>query len=71
MADRIILDFETCMIEWDSDVQKGTEFSPDLRERKAAILEAMGYETVDIKPEIDLLNFLINRGNQNKGRDER
>ena len=34
MADKVTLDFETGMITWDTDSQKGTEYCPDLKERK-------------------------------------
>lgn len=60
MADKVTLDFETGMITWDTDAQKGTEFCPDLAERKAAILAAMGYETVDMSPAIGIFNDFAN-----------
>lgn len=44
MADRVTLDFETGMITWDMDSQKGTEYCPDLAERRDKILAAMGYQ---------------------------
>lgn len=50
MADKITLDFETGMISWDTDTQKGTEHCPDLKERKVAILAAMGYKPIDMGP---------------------
>lgn len=60
MADRVTLDFETCMITWDMDGQKGTEHCPDLAERREKILEAMGYKEFDISREIDIVNDFIN-----------
>ena len=60
MADKVTLDFETGMITWDTDSQKGTEFCPDLKERKAAILAAMGYETIDFTPTADAINAYAN-----------
>ena len=32
MADKVTLDFETGMITWDMENQKGTEHCPDLAE---------------------------------------
>ena len=60
MADKVTLDFETGMITWDTDSQKGTEFCPDLKGRKAAILAAMGYETVDFTPTVAAINAYAN-----------
>ena len=60
MANKIILDFETGIISWDTDSQKGTEFCPDLAERKPVILAAMGYETVDFTPAVDIINTFVN-----------
>ena len=60
MADRVTLDFETCMITWDMDNQKGTEYCPDLAERRDKILAAMGYETMDFSPAVDAINALMN-----------
>lgn len=60
MADRVTLDFETGMITWNTDSQKGTEFCPDLAERKSAILAAMGYESVDFTPAVAAFNAFVN-----------
>lgn len=51
--DKITFDFEKCEIIWDTDGQKGTESVPDLAERKAAILAAAGFESVDLKTAIN------------------
>ena len=58
--DRVTLDFETGKITWETDSQKGTEFDPDLQQKKAAILAAMGYETVDLAPFADAVNAFVN-----------
>lgn len=60
MANKVTLDFEKNKITWDTDVQKGTEFVADLSERRASILAAMGYETVEFSPAISALEDLIN-----------
>lgn len=60
MPNRVTLDFETGEITWDTPSQKGTEFCPDLKERKAAILAAMGYEVVDFTPTVELVNAYAN-----------
>lgn len=53
--DRVTFDFESGEVIWDTDHQKGTELVPDLDDRKAAILAAAGYETVDLKREAQCL----------------
>jgi Holliday junction resolvasome RuvABC DNA-binding subunit len=58
--DKVTLDFENNMIEWDSDTQKGTEHCPDLHERKAAILAAMGYEQYDLTDVVNTVNAFAN-----------
>lgn len=58
--DRLILDFENGIIEFDTDSQKGTEHYPELKEKKAEILKLLGYETVDFTPAIDAINGFIN-----------
>ena len=60
MADKVTLDFETGMITWDTNSQKGTEFCADLAERKAAILAAMGYESVNFAPAVAAFNAFVN-----------
>lgn len=60
MANKLTLDFETGMITWDTDSQKGTEYCHDLAERKADILKAMGYETVDFSPVVKSMNAFAN-----------
>lgn len=60
MANKVTLDFETGMITWDTDSQKGTEYCHDLAERKADILKAMGYETVDFSPAVKIINDFAN-----------
>lgn len=60
MADKVTLDFETGMITWDMESQKGTEYCLDLAERKEKILEAMGYKVFDISRELDAVNDFIN-----------
>ena len=58
--DRVTLDFEENTITWESDRQTGTEHCADLRERKAEILAAMGYEQWDASAAISALNAFIN-----------
>lgn len=60
MANKLTLDFETNMITWDTDSQKGTEYCHDLAERRADILKAMGYETVDFSPAVKIINDFAN-----------
>ena len=43
MANKVTLDFENNTVIWDTDSQRGTEFCPDLSERRPQILAAMGY----------------------------
>lgn len=57
--DKVTLDFENGLIEWNSDTQKGTEHCPDLKDRKAAILAAMGYEQFDFSDVIGAVNAFI------------
>jgi len=58
--DRLILDFEQNTVEWDSDAQRGTEHFPGLQERKAAILAAMGYKTIDMSGVFGAVNDFMN-----------
>lgn len=58
--DKITLNFETCDVIFECDGQYSNVFFPDLRERRAQILEAIGAEEVDMGPLIDLTNQLIN-----------
>ena len=60
MADKVTLDFENGIIEWDTDGQKGTEHCADLAERKGAILAAMGYQMVDLSDAIGAINAYVN-----------
>ena len=53
--DKVTFDFDKCEVIWDTDGQKGTESIPDLAERKAAILAAAGYESVDLKNAINCM----------------
>jgi hypothetical protein len=59
-VDKVTLDFENNMVEWDTDGQKGTEHCPDLQERKAAILAAMGYEQYDFSTVVNVVNAFAN-----------
>jgi hypothetical protein len=59
---RVTLDFENNTVEWDTDAQKGTEHCPDLHDRKAAILAAMGYEQYDISGVVNIVNAFTNGG---------
>ena len=47
--DRITFDFETGEIIFDTDAQKGTEIDFDLKEKRAAIMAAAGYEQINLK----------------------
>ena len=53
MSDKVTFDFETGEIIWDTDSQKGSEFDPDLKKKKNAILAAAGFEQIDLKQEIN------------------
>lgn len=59
---KVTLDFEKNMITWDTDNMKGTEYCPELAERKQDILDAMGYSETDISEEIDAINGFLNGG---------
>lgn len=59
MADKVTLDFENNTITWDTDSQKGTEFCPDLADRKKAIMDVLGYEPVDFSPAVEAVNDFI------------
>lgn len=58
--DKITLNFETCDVIFERDGQYSSVFFPDLRVRRARILEAIGAEEVDIGTLIDLTNQYIN-----------
>lgn len=58
---RITIDFETETVEIHTDSQNGIERAPGIRARREAILAAMGYETFNMKEEVDLINAAINR----------
>ena len=60
MANKVTLDFETGMITWDTNYQKGTEFCPDLAAREDAILAAMGYGKIDLTPTVSAANDYAN-----------
>ena len=47
--DKVTFDFENGKIIFDTDTQKGTEIDPDLKNKKAAIMAAAGYEIVDVE----------------------
>ena len=57
---KITLNFETCDVIFERDGQYSSVFFPDLRVRRARILEAIGAEEVDIGTLIDLTNQYIN-----------
>ena len=57
--DKITLNFETCDVIFERDGQYSNIFFPDLRERRARILEAIGAEEVDMGGLIDLANQFI------------
>lgn len=48
MADRVTFDFETGEIIFDIDAQKGVEVDLHLREKRAAIMAAAGYDQVSV-----------------------
>ena len=58
--DKITLNFETCDVIFERDGQYSSVFFPDLRVRRARILEAIGAEELDLGPLIDLTNQFIN-----------
>jgi hypothetical protein len=60
VMDKVTLDFENNTVEWDNDTQKGTEHCPDLHDRKAAILAAMGYELYDLSDVVNTVNAFAN-----------
>ena len=60
MADKITLDFENNIITWDMENQQGTEHCPDLYQKKQAILDSMGFQTVNVSPVINALEDYLN-----------
>lgn len=60
MADKMTLDFENNIITFDTDNQKGTEYYEDLKDMKAAVLELLGFETIDMTPTINAINQFLN-----------
>lgn len=60
MADKITIDFENNLITWDTDTQQGTEYHADLKNKKAAVLQALGYKEVDITNTINAFNNFLN-----------
>jgi len=58
--DKVTLDFENNIVEWDTKSQKGTEHCPDLAIRKPLILAAMGYEEYDMSETINIVNAFAN-----------
>jgi len=59
-VDKVTLDFENNIVEWDTDSQKGTEYCPDLKERRTLILAAMGYSEYDMSNVINVINAFAN-----------
>lgn len=49
MADKVTFDFENGKIIFDTDAQKGVETDLELKDKKAAIMAAAGYELVDMQ----------------------
>lgn len=60
MAYRIILDFENDMIEFDTPAQQGTEYHKGLSEKKDEILKVLGYEQVDMRNAVQIVNDYVN-----------
>lgn len=58
--DKVTLNFENNVVEWNTDHQKGTEICPDLRIRKPLILAAMGYKSHDISEVKNIINAFAN-----------
>ena len=58
--DKVTLDFENNIVEWDTKSQKGTEYCPDLKERRTLILAAMGYSEYDFSNVINAINAFAN-----------
>ena len=73
MADRVTFDFETGEIIFDTDAQKGVEVDLHLKEKRAAIMAAAGYDqvsVVDLCKEInDALRGMGFSGNITAGAD--
>ena len=53
--DRITFDFENGTITFDTDGQKGVEIDPKLKEKRAAIMAAAGYDTLTAEEFKDML----------------
>ena len=49
MADRVTFDFENGKIIFETDAQQGVEIDAELKNKKAAIMAAAGYEMVDMQ----------------------
>lgn len=57
--DRITFDFETGEIIFDTDGQKGVEIDYALKEKRAAIMAAAGYDTIPMSEFIGEINQLF------------
>lgn len=58
--DKVTLDFEDNTVEWVTDNQKSCEYCPDLKDRKAAIMEVMGFSEIDLSGAVTIVNGFIN-----------
>lgn len=47
--DRITFDFETGEIIFDCDGQKGIEIDPTLKEKRKAIMDSAGFESIEAR----------------------
>lgn len=47
-SDKVTFDFSTGEITWDTPVQKGVEVDMNLHEKRTAIMEAAGYESISV-----------------------
>lgn len=56
MRDRITFDFRSGEIIFDTPLQEGTEVDPNLKDKKAAIFAAAGYQTCELKDFIEEFN---------------
>lgn len=58
--DRISFDFENNTITIENDHQNGTEIDTELKNKRAAILEAAGLETIDLTETANIVNNFVN-----------
>ena len=68
--DRVTFDFEIGEITFDTDAQKGVEIDMNLKEKRAAIMAAAGYEQIKVSDLLEELNSVFRENGICAGTDE-